>query len=119
MPPRRATHRQPAVIAEPQVPQENRKPPNETPIAQALSRIAEAMQHMSQSNRREEHRLEIEGDRALERFLRFHPPQYYGRHSSEQEAETWIEEIEDIFTALHYGDQRKVQFASFRLQGPA
>jgi hypothetical protein len=81
--------------------------------------MAEAMQYMSQSNRRKEHRTQTEGDRALERFLRFHPPQYYGKPRSEQEAETWVEQIEDIFAALHYGDQRKVQFASFRLQGPA
>jgi hypothetical protein len=26
--------------------------------------------------------------------------------------------MEDIFAALNYGDQRKVQFAAFRLQGP-
>jgi hypothetical protein len=63
--------------------------------------------------------LENEGDRALERFLRFHPPQYYGKPGSEQEVETWVEQIEDIFAALHYGDQRKVHFASFRLQGLA
>jgi hypothetical protein len=27
--------------------------------------------------------------------------------------------MEDILAVLNYGDQRKVQFTSFRLQGPA
>jgi hypothetical protein len=81
--------------------------------------MAEAMRHIYQNNCREKHRLETEGDWALERFLKFNLPQYFGKHGSEQEAETWVEQMEDIFVTLNYGDQRKFQFASFKLQGLA
>jgi hypothetical protein len=74
MPPRQSTRGRPAATTETQVPQENPEPPVEPTVTEALNRMAEAMQYMSPSNCREEHRTETEGDRALERFLRFHPP---------------------------------------------
>jgi hypothetical protein len=61
---------------------------------------------MSQNNRLEGRQQETEGDRALERFLKFNRPQYFRKHSTKQEAETWVEQIENIFAALNYGDQK-------------
>jgi hypothetical protein len=55
----------------------------------------------------------------LERFLKFYPPQLYGKPDSEEEVEVWVDQMKDIFVALSYEDQRKIQFATFRLRGPA
>jgi hypothetical protein len=60
--------------AEPHITQENHDPLAEPTIAQALGSMAKVMRKMSQTNRREERQPETEGDRALERFMRFNPP---------------------------------------------
>jgi hypothetical protein len=53
-------------------------------VAQALSMIAEMLQHITGSNRLEEHWPETEIDQALERFLRFHPPLFHRKSDLEQ-----------------------------------
>jgi hypothetical protein len=56
---------------------------------------------------------------ALERFLKFQPPTFYGAAKQDQQAEQWIEQIEDIYKTLQYTESQKVKFATFRLKGPA
>nr|XP_027068159.1 uncharacterized protein LOC113693729 [Coffea arabica] len=57
-------------------------------------------------------------DRALERFLKFGPPKFYG--GSEPEiTEGWWERISDIFAALNYPEERQVTFAAFQFEGAA
>jgi hypothetical protein len=58
--------------------------PAEPIVALALNKMIELLQQMSKGNRREEHRLELEEDYALERFLRFHPLIYQGKADSER-----------------------------------
>jgi hypothetical protein len=87
----------------------------EDPVAQALNRVADVIQNLARLERREEHRDHLGKDLALEKFLKFLPPLFQGKADSEQEAEAWIERMEDIFAVLNYSDQRKVQFAAFRL----
>jgi hypothetical protein len=104
MPPKCATHGRPPALAEPQTTQENPDPLTENSIAQALNRMAEVMRKMTKNNRWEEHQPVTEGDRAMERFLKFNPPQFFGKPDSKKEAETWDNQIEDIFATLNYGD---------------
>jgi hypothetical protein len=74
---------------------------------------------MIENTRREKQSPVIEESRALERFLKFYPPQYFGKPNSKQEMETWIDQMENIFAVLNYEDMRKVKFATFKQQGPA
>nr|XP_027098980.1 uncharacterized protein LOC113718264 [Coffea arabica] len=55
-------------------------------------------------------------DRALERFLKFGPPKFYGGPEPEV-AEGWWERISDIFAALNYTEERQVTFAAFQFEG--
>ncbi|XP_071933774.1 uncharacterized protein [Coffea arabica] len=57
-------------------------------------------------------------DRALERFLKFGPPKFYGGPEPEI-AEGWWERISDIFAALNYTEERQVTFAAFQFEGAA
>ncbi|XP_027155850.1 uncharacterized protein LOC113756359 [Coffea eugenioides] len=57
-------------------------------------------------------------DRALERFLKFGPPKFYGGPELEI-AEGWWERISDIFAALNYSEERQVTFATFQFEGAA
>nr|XP_027124203.1 uncharacterized protein LOC113740889 [Coffea arabica] len=57
-------------------------------------------------------------DRALERFLKFGPPKFYGGPEPEV-AEGWWERISDIFAALNYTEERQVTFAAFQFEGAA
>jgi hypothetical protein len=90
MPPRPATHGRPAAQPEPNATRGDATPPTKDPIARALNRMAEVMEHMTGNTRRKEHGLVNERDRALERFLKFHPPQYFGMPDMVQEAENWM-----------------------------
>ncbi|XP_027155509.1 uncharacterized protein LOC113758506 [Coffea eugenioides] len=57
-------------------------------------------------------------DRALERFQKFSPPKFLGGPDPDV-AEQWLEKMIDIFTALHYLEERQVTFAIFQLEGAA
>ncbi|XP_071933123.1 uncharacterized protein [Coffea arabica] len=57
-------------------------------------------------------------DRALERFLKFGPPKFYGGPEPEV-AKGWWERITEIFAALNYTEERKVTFATFQFEGAA
>ncbi|XP_027158420.1 uncharacterized protein LOC113760043 [Coffea eugenioides] len=57
-------------------------------------------------------------DWALERFLKFGPPKFYGGPEPEI-AEGWWERISDIFAALNYTEVRQVTFAAFQFEGAA
>jgi hypothetical protein len=74
---------------------------------------------MTDNTRCEEHRPINEGDHALEKFLKFHHLQYFGKPDIAQEVRNWIDQMENIFAVLNYEDLRKVQYATFRLLGPA
>ncbi|XP_071928152.1 uncharacterized protein [Coffea arabica] len=57
-------------------------------------------------------------DRALERFLKFGSPKFYGGPEPEV-AEGWWERISDIFAALNYSEEKQVTFAAFQFEGVA
>ncbi|XP_027158207.1 uncharacterized protein LOC113759830 [Coffea eugenioides] len=55
-------------------------------------------------------------DRALERFLKFNPPKFLGEPDPEI-AENWLERMTNIFVALDYSEDRRVNFAAFQFEG--
>mgnify|MGYP004719527777 CR=1 FL=1 len=57
-------------------------------------------------------------DRALERFLKFNPPKFTGEPNPEV-AENWLERMTNIFAALDYTEDRRVNFAAFQFEGVA
>ncbi|KAI5654108.1 hypothetical protein M9H77_31295 [Catharanthus roseus] len=56
---------------------------------------------------------------ALERFLKFRPPEFYGDVEQEIKAELFLEQLNDIYDTLKYEDALRVTFAAFRLRGMA
>ena len=61
---------------------------------------------------------EVPNDVALERFHKFRPPRFNGT-GGEEEAEKWIDAMNDIYDALQYSEARKVAFGKFQLEGSA
>ncbi|XP_027071994.1 uncharacterized protein [Coffea arabica] len=59
-----------------------------------------------------------EEDRALERFLKFTPPKFTGEPDPEA-VENWLKRMTNIFAALDYTEDRRVNFAAFQFQGVA
>nr|XP_027090374.1 uncharacterized protein LOC113711405 [Coffea arabica] len=55
-------------------------------------------------------------EQALERFLKFGPPKFYGGPEPKV-AEGWWKRISDIFAALNYTEERQVTFAAFQFEG--
>jgi hypothetical protein len=69
----------------------------EDPIARALNRMAEVMEYVMRNTRRMEPKSINKKDRALERFLKFYPPQYYGKPDTALGSEkNWIDQMENI-----------------------
>ncbi|XP_071916280.1 uncharacterized protein [Coffea arabica] len=92
------------------------------PVATAINRITDVLERMTehQAHGVVHHQggpIDTE-DRALERFLKFGPPKFYGGPEPEV-AEGWWERISDIFTALNYTEERQVTFAAFQFEGAA
>ncbi|KAI5669314.1 hypothetical protein M9H77_19167 [Catharanthus roseus] len=56
---------------------------------------------------------------ALERFLKFRPPEFHGEVEQEIKAELFLEQLNDIYDTLNYEDALRVTFAAFRLRGIA
>nr|XP_027066234.1 uncharacterized protein LOC113692084 [Coffea arabica] len=57
-------------------------------------------------------------DRTLERYLKFAPPKFIGGPDPKL-AENWLERMTNIFAALDYTEERKVNFATFQFEGVA
>nr|XP_027083648.1 uncharacterized protein LOC113705945 [Coffea arabica] len=57
-------------------------------------------------------------DRALERFLKFSPSKFIEGPDLEL-AENWLERMTNIFAALNYTEERRVNFATFQFEGVA
>ena len=57
-------------------------------------------------------------DRVLERFLKFALPKFIGGSDPEL-AENWLEKMTNIFTALDYIEERRVNFPAFQFEGVA
>ena len=57
-------------------------------------------------------------DRALERFLKSNPPKFLGE-SDPKMAKNWLERMTNIFAALDYTEDRRVNFAVFQFEGVA
>ena len=55
-------------------------------------------------------------DRVLERFLKFVSPKFLGGPDPEV-AENWLERMTNIFTALDYIEEWRVNFAAFQFEG--
>ena len=56
---------------------------------------------------------------ALEEFLKFQPPVFFGWPIQEREADLWMDQMVVIYKILRYPNIRKIEFAAFRLRGPA
>jgi hypothetical protein len=94
-------------------------PPPEHAAIQASYKMMEVRQQKAETSGREDCRVGVEVGQFLDRFLQCHPPQFLPIPNKKQEAELWIEQMEEIFTVLNCTEQRKVQLATFQLQGPA
>ena len=57
-------------------------------------------------------------DRALERFFKFTPSKFIGGLVPEV-AKNWLERMTNIFAALDYTKERRVNFAAFQFEGAA
>nr|XP_027073658.1 uncharacterized protein LOC113698152 [Coffea arabica]XP_027076172.1 uncharacterized protein LOC113699989 [Coffea arabica] len=92
------------------------------PVATAINRITDVLERMTEHQahgavHQQGGPIDYE-DRALERFLKFGPPKFYGGPEPEV-AEGWWERISDIFAALNYTEERQVTFAAFQFEGAA
>ncbi|XP_071921751.1 uncharacterized protein [Coffea arabica] len=93
------------------------------PVATAINRITDVLERMTTEHQapgvvhHQEGPIDTE-DRALERFLKFGPPKFYGGPEPEV-AEGWWERISDIFATLNYTEERQVTFAAFQFEGAA
>ncbi|XP_027118548.2 uncharacterized protein [Coffea arabica] len=79
-------------------------------VATAINRMTDLLAHLvdqqGQVLGNQQRDPEVGEDRALERFQKFAPPKFLGRHEPEV-AENWFERMEDIFAALHYSEERQ------------
>ncbi|XP_071902449.1 uncharacterized protein [Coffea arabica] len=80
------------------------------PVATAINRITNVLERMTEHQtlgavHHQGGPIDTE-DRALERFLKFGPPKFYGGPEPEV-AEGWWERISDIFAALNYTEERQ------------
>ncbi|XP_027171567.1 uncharacterized protein LOC113771150 [Coffea eugenioides] len=91
-------------------------------VATAINRITDVLErlteHQAAGPGRHQGGPVDSDDRALERFLKFGPPKFYGGPEPEV-AEGWWERITEIFAALNYTEERKVTFATFQFEGAA
>nr|XP_027109228.1 uncharacterized protein LOC113729095 [Coffea arabica] len=92
------------------------------PVATAINRITNVLERMTEhpapgAVHHQGGPIDTE-DRALERFLKFGPPKFYGGPEPEV-AEGWWERISDIFAALNYTEERQVTFTAFQFEGAA
>ncbi|KAI5677555.1 hypothetical protein M9H77_08505 [Catharanthus roseus] len=71
------------------------------------------------ANRRGERAQNTSNDEALERFLRFWPPEFHGRMEQKAKAELFLEQLHDIYDTLQYESARRVTFTAFHLRGAA
>jgi hypothetical protein len=83
MPPKRSTRSHSMEQAGPSATKGTSDLPSDNTIAQALNKVAEVLQHLVGTSNQEEPQPVMEGDQALEKFLKFHPPQFYGRLDQE------------------------------------
>nr|XP_027109274.1 uncharacterized protein LOC113729149 [Coffea arabica] len=91
-------------------------------VATAINRITDVLERLTehQASGQVHHQggLADTEDRALERFLKFGPPKFYGGPEPEI-AEGWWKRISDIFAALNYAEERQVTFTAFQFEGAA
>ncbi|KAI5656417.1 hypothetical protein M9H77_25210 [Catharanthus roseus] len=73
----------------------------------------------SVATRRNERVSATGADEALERFLKFRRPEFYGEVEQEIKAELFLEQLNDIYDTFKYEDALRVTVAAFRLQGMA
>ena len=84
-----------------------------------LARMASYLERQEgRRNREERATAKVPNDIALERFQKFRPPRFNGM-GGEEEAERWIDAMNDIYDALQYSKAMKVAFRKFQLEGPA
>jgi hypothetical protein len=96
MPPRIATRRHPIPQSVNSTARGDGTPPVANSITQALDRIAQAMERVTEPAHHVDSEPDTGEDRALEHFLKFNPPHYSGKPNTVQEAESWIEQLENI-----------------------
>ncbi|KAI5652346.1 hypothetical protein M9H77_29533 [Catharanthus roseus] len=69
----------------------------------------------SMATRRNERVPAIGADEALERFLKFRPPEFYGEVEHEIKAELFLEQLNDIYDTLKYEDALRVTIGGLEL----
>jgi hypothetical protein len=74
MPPKCTTRSHTTEQAGPSTTEGNPNQSSANTVAQALNKVAKVLQHLAGTTHQEEHRPKAEGEHALERFLKFHPP---------------------------------------------
>ena len=88
-------------------------------LESTLARMASYLERQEgRRNMGERVNAEAPNDVALERFHKFRPLRFNGS-GGEEEAERWIDAINDIYDALQYSEARKVAFGKFQPEGPA
>ncbi|KAI5668046.1 hypothetical protein M9H77_17899 [Catharanthus roseus] len=83
-----------------------------TPRPEQMTELLET----SMATRRNERVPATGADEALERFLKFRPPEFYGDVEQEIKVELFLEQLNDIYDTLKYEDALRVTFAAFRLR---
>ncbi|KAI5673208.1 hypothetical protein M9H77_13572 [Catharanthus roseus] len=73
----------------------------------------------SMTTRRNERVRATGADEALERFLKFRPPEFYEEVEQEIKVELFLKQLSDIYDTLKYEHALRVTFTAFRLRGMA
>ncbi|KAI5672740.1 hypothetical protein M9H77_13104 [Catharanthus roseus] len=89
-----------------------------TVVENFMIRMTELLE-TSMATRRNERVPAIGIDEALEQFLKFRPPEFYGEAEQETKAELFLEQLNGIYDTLRYEDTLRVTFVAFRLRGMA
>ena len=72
-------------------------------MAETMATLGEAM--CGQMQRSAQPPPPPTADLVVERFLRLRPDKFFGEPDA-RKAEMWLENVENIFGVLHYGDQQ-------------
>ncbi|KAI5671816.1 hypothetical protein M9H77_12180 [Catharanthus roseus] len=98
---------------------ENSQSRQPEPIRENTPRPQQATHTVIENFMRNERVPTTRVDEALERFLKFRPPEFHGEVEQDSKAELFLEQLNDIYGILKYEDALRVTFAAFRLRGMA
>ena len=87
-------------------------------IISALDRFGENMRNVRAPPTAQQQQPPLSIDQAAERFARFHPDKFSGAPNA-RKAELWLESMENLFSILHYPEERMIELATFQFEGAA